>query len=56
MTVGGEKKRDCQTARAGERETKKERERNIQTKKEGKRINQCGRFASLYTIHHAKLM
>ncbi len=41
MGGGGERKRD--------RQTERERERKRET-------NQCGRFASLYTVHHAKLM
>lgn len=40
--------RDGRRERGGGVESKRERE--------DKRINQCGRFVSLYTVHHAKLM
>lgn len=37
-------------------ERDREGEREGERKREDKRTNQCGRFASLYTVHHAKLM
>lgn len=40
----------------GGEEREREGERQKKKKRDDKRRNQCGRFASLYADHHAKLM
>ena len=48
----GRREKETDAEKGGERE----RERERKNKRQDERINQCGRFTSLYTVHHAKLM
>lgn len=42
--------------REKERQTHRQRERERKKMRADERTNQCGRFASLYTVRHEKLM